>query len=130
MHLNLNTKFHQKYLFGLYKIYSLKSTRMWLNCFQKYLNFPIPESNIYFKSDILAVFQVLDSHLSGYCINVGIANPVSVTWLLSKQNQIKRSYPIQQQLLLHHSPGAQIMPQIFCPTPHPYFVTISVMVIH
>lgn len=120
MHLNLNTKFHQKYLFGLYKIYSLKSTCRCPNCFQMYLNFPIPESNIYFKNDILAIFQVLDSHLSGYCINVGTANPVSATWLLLNLNQIKRSYPIQQQLLLHHPPGAQIMARIFCPTTNPY----------
>lgn len=110
MLLNWNTKFHQKYLFGLCKIYSLKSIFMRPNCFQMCLNFSILESNIYFKNDTLAIFQVLDSHLSDYCITVGTANPVSATWLLLNLNQMKRSYPIQQQLPLHHQLGAPMMP--------------------
>lgn len=48
------------------------------NCFQMYLNFPIPESNINFKNDIkfevrfliaMAIFQVLDSHLSKWLLH-------------------------------------------------------------
>lgn len=59
----------------------------------------MPESSINFKNHIkfevrfliaMAIFQVLDSQLSKWLrINAGIVNPVSV----------KRSYPIQQQLL-------------------------------